>query len=271
MAIDFWMQMSTHFSAWRSRAGAAPLVIALLLTSGSGMSMAADGSLERDLLDAVHKSDLAAVQELLRAGASPDATDQTVGGGRTALMLALSNGRMDLAQALLERGANVNAATNYGATAIRFAVWGSSPRHVQMIHALVAAGADVDAGHAPSFRPKTQTCVVLVESAPCVALGRSAEGTALGDIAASNRPRNEDMMRALIAAGADVNARQPGWKTPLMIAAVAGNEASVRLLLASGADTRLKDNADRTALMLALEQGHGAVAELLRRAGQPGE
>jgi ankyrin repeat protein len=73
-------------------------------------------------------------------------------------------------------------------------------------------------------------------------------------------------MRALLAAGADVDARQPGWKTPLMIAAAAGNTSSVRLLLEAGADSTLEDSDEQTAMLQALAHGHNEVADLLRNA-----
>lgn len=218
------------------------------------------------LLFAANRGHVEVVRALLAAGAAPDPVASELGGGRTPLMLALSNGRLDLAWVLLEGGANVNATTNYGATPLRFAVWGSTPQHVRMIQTLVAAGADVDAGHAPSFRQTQLPCVELIVTAACVTLGRSSEGTALGDIAGSRRTGNDNVMRALVAAGAKVDARQPGWKTPLMIAAAAGNASGVRLLLDAGADATLKDSNEQTALSLALANGHNEVADLLRTA-----
>jgi hypothetical protein len=138
-----------------------------------------------------------------------------------------------------------------------------------MVRELVARGAAVDAGHASSFRLRQGRCVELVVSAPCVSMERSAEGTALGDIAGSRRTGNTELMRALIAAGANVNARQPGWKTPLMLAAATGNLPGVQLLLESGADVNSKDSDDRTAWMLAQDAGHLEVAQLLRDGNRP--
>lgn len=218
------------------------------------------------LLNAVMQNHVEVTRALLAAGADPDPAPATYGGGRTPLMIALSGGQIELAQVLLDAGANVNATTSYGATPIRFAVWGSTPEHVRMIQALAAAGADVDAGHASSYRLKTGPCVTLVDTAPCVTNLRSAEGTALGDIAANRRAGNDAMMRALIASGANVDARQPGWRTPLMLAATTGNLSGVRLLLESGADAGLKDSNDQTARMLALANGYLDVAMLLQAA-----
>lgn len=239
-------------------------IVRTLLTAKANVNASAAGWTA--LLYAATRGHVEIARLLLAAGANPDPAAPMLGGGRTPLMLALSEGRMDMAGLLLEYGANVNATTNYGATPLRFAVWGSSPAHIRMIQSLLAAGADVDAGHAPSFRPAQRPCVELIVSATCMTLGRSSEGTALGDIAGNRRTGNDDVMRALLAGGAKVDARQPGWKTPLMIAAAAGNTSGVRVLLDAGADPTLQDSDEQNALLLAQANGHAQVADLLSAA-----
>ena len=71
------------------------------------------------------------------------------------------------------------------------------------------------------------------------------------------------MVQVLLSAGAEVDARQPGWRTPLMLAAAKGNLPVVRALLEAGADPAAKDSDDRTALSLARANGHVEVVELL--------
>jgi ankyrin repeat protein len=56
----------------------------------------------------------------------------------------------------------------------------------------------------------------------------------------------------LLKYGADPNIRDAAGKTPLMSAAVVGDETKARLLLEGGADPDLQDLAGRTALMHAL-------------------
>lgn len=73
-------------------------------------------------------------------------------------------------------------------------------------------------------------------------------------------------LRALLAAGADVNARCDGF-TPLDAAAWSGNAEAVRLLLAAGADVNAKNGLGWTALHEAVRLGHPDVAELLRAHG----
>ncbi|MDQ3811890.1 MAG: ankyrin repeat domain-containing protein [Chloroflexota bacterium] len=72
-----------------------------------------------------------------------------------------------------------------------------------------------------------------------------------------------ELARTLVAAGADVNARQADGSTPLHNAADIGSIDLAQLLLDRGADPRLADHRGRTPADIARERGHTALAELL--------
>jgi ankyrin repeat protein len=76
-------------------------------------------------------------------------------------------------------------------------------------------------------------------------------------------------VRVLLDAGADVDARQHGGYTPLMEAALQGNEEMVRALLDAGADPTLTDDGGRNSIQFARAEGHIDVAELLDAAAGP--
>lgn len=70
----------------------------------------------------------------------------------------------------------------------------------------------------------------------------------------------------LVAAGADVNARDRFGYSALMYAAGVGHVGVVELLLAAGADANAKNKNNLTGLELAAARGHAGVVALLRNA-----
>ena len=88
--------------------------------------------------------------------------------------------------------------------------------------------------------------------------------TALMDAVAAGQLRS---IRALLAAGANVNARASDGRTPLIEAAVHGRPKSVRLLIAAHADLNYEQRGWGTALEAAERNGHNNIAALLREAG----
>ena len=76
-----------------------------------------------------------------------------------------------------------------------------------------------------------------------------------------------EKVQALLAQGADVNAKDKGGFTALMDAAWEGHTDTVQALLAHGADVNAKDNNGDTALMMAKEKGHKEIVHILKEAG----
>jgi ankyrin repeat protein len=113
--------------------------------------------------------------------------------------------------------------------------------HPEVVRFLIEAGADV---RAPS---RNEMHVTALHSA--VAEGGDSESAL-----------------ALIAAGADVHARQRhGW-TPLHAAAMTGDRAVVAALLAAGADPAATHDEGKRAADIAREAGHADLAQLLEGA-----
>jgi ankyrin repeat protein len=78
---------------------------------------------------------------------------------------------------------------------------------------------------------------------------------------------NPDMLRALIDAGAKVNARNEEGETALMLAARSGATSSVKVLITAGADLNIKDNKGHTALQLTQENDTPDIVQLLQAYG----
>ena len=77
--------------------------------------------------------------------------------------------------------------------------------------------------------------------------------------------RRADVVKILLDAGADVNAKQHGGWTPLHAAAANGDRALVDLLLARGAKPSLANDAGATPASTARERGHAEIADYLDR------
>ena len=76
-----------------------------------------------------------------------------------------------------------------------------------------------------------------------------------------------EAVKALLAAGADVNARLPQGQTALMWAAAEGHAAVVQELLAAGADFRTRLPSGFTPLLFAVREGRLPVVRVLIEAG----
>jgi len=76
-----------------------------------------------------------------------------------------------------------------------------------------------------------------------------------------------DIVRLLIAHGADVNAQSSSGNTPLMYACAGGHEEVVRVLLEAGANVEDHNENGHTPLMEAASAGHCGVAKILLEFG----
>ena len=162
--------------------------------------------------------DIKAVRLFLSAGMSPDEKND----GLPPLLEASRRGHSEVALALIEAGADVNARDAYGVTAMMFAaICGST----EVIDRLIDAGADVNAQDLDGRS-------VLIEAL-----------TTENDIPVST-------IQLLVEAGATPNIRISGGVTPLMLAA-AGEPEVLQMLIDAGGDVNAQDDRGATALMRA--------------------
>lgn len=187
---------------------------------------------ENSFANSVIQGNTKAVQLFLKAGMSPDINSDSL----TPLLEAARRGHSDVAAALIKAGANVNAQDPYGVSVLMFAsICGSS----ELMEMLIERGADVNA---KDVNGRT----ALIEAL-----------TTENDIPVS-------VMKSLLNAGADPNARISGEETALMLAA-AGDIEILRMLIEAGADVNAQDENGSTALMRAAPYPENA--SLLKSAG----
>ena len=153
------------------------------------------------------------------------------------LVAAAEAGDTGAVRNLLAAGADVDAASVDGATALHWAVHRDLPALVRL---LVDSGADVSATNRYGVQP--------------IALA-ATNGSAV-------------VLRQLLDAGADPNASMPGGETALMTAARAGPPDAVRALLRAGADPDAREDfGGQTAVMWAAERNNAPAVHALAELG----
>jgi ankyrin repeat protein len=187
---------------------------------------------------AASQGDLATLRRLLDAGVPVDGRDAR---GRTALLLATHANRIDAARLLIERGADVNAKDDMQDSPFLYA--GAEGR-LEILRMTLAAGADLKSTNRYG-------------------------GTAL--IPAAHHGHVQ-VVRELLKTAIDVDhVNRLGW-TALLEAIILGDGGAahteiVRLLVARGANVQLADAQGVTPLAHAEQRGQQAIARILRRAG----
>jgi ankyrin repeat protein len=140
-------------------------------------------------------------------------------------------------RALIKSGANVNARSGDGSTAL---LWAANNGSIEIARALIAAKATVDAASDFGITPLLQ----------------------------ASRVGNAAMVELLLTAKANPSLAHPEGETPLMAASRSGSLPAVRLLLARGANVNAAEKFQgTTALMFAAAEGHLDVAGALLEAG----
>jgi ankyrin repeat protein len=165
---------------------------------------------------------------------------------------------LEKVRALLEQGADVNAASGDGMTALHRA---ARTGNLAMAELLIGAGANLEAEtrlgehtplHVASASGRSGVVAVLVAAGANVNALTTTGATPLHFAAASG---SADAVAALLSGGADIDPMEPVWgQTPLMFAAAAGRTEAIEVLLEKGANPALsakvvdvvaRDKADR--------------------------
>ena len=147
-------------------------------------------------------------------------------------------------EALLERGADVNEAQGDGMTALH---WAADHGDAEMADLLIQAGANLDAvtrlgGYTPLLiaaeEGRIDVLLALLEAGADPHARRDRSGTTALHFAAE--VGSEEAIDALVRAGADVDVLEDEWgQTPLMFAASNNRTAALRSLLGHGADVSI--------------------------------
>jgi ankyrin repeat protein len=225
--------------AWATRNGDSEGV-QLLLKGGADPKLANRYGVTPLALAAVN-GDAATIELLLTAGADPNSSSPE---GETALMTAARTGNLKSVTALLAHHAAVNASETWqGETAL---MWAAAENHGEVVRALAAGGAELDARSKSLKFPKYTYNASTMVTTP---LPRG-EMTAL---LMASRQGAFDGVKALVAAGANLDIADPVGTTPLMMAIVNRHNDVAALLIEHGADPNLTDSSGMGALYAAVD------------------
>ena len=236
------------------------VAVSALLARGADVDARQDSKGQTALMWAVSERHLDVVTTLLDRGADLSAKTE---GGSTVLLFAAREGDIEIARVLLTRGADIDAAASDGATPILVA---TVRGHAPLAKFFLELGADPDgdaetAGYTPLHWASTKSEGVITNDYPAA----PGEWAALAGI--PNRREKLDLINALLAHGAEINARvtkdlpRYGFTlfkrnyllggTPFYLASLVADVEVMRLLLAKGANPEITANDDTTALMVA--------------------
>lgn len=230
------------------------------------------------LLDAVREGDAARLATVLRERPGlVRAADQHA---KTALHWAAELDRVEVAELLIQAGADLEARTAWGASPFDWAATMGSARVAELLLAKGATGLNlitaaalgrhnavrdfVEAGSDLSRHRRRDAPRMPDDHWP--ADSAHARGDVLSDaLYAAARNGHREVVEYLLDQGADVNTRGVFGATALQWAAFNGHPEVVELLLARGADPDLRDSRfDADAAGWAHEGGHGNIVALLR-------
>jgi ankyrin repeat protein len=186
---------------------------------------------DQSMFKAIRANDIPLIERQISHGAGVNSRGQH---DTTPLMYAAAFGSVECMKLLLAAGADVNAKNAFDATAL---MW--SAGDLTRVQLLVEKGADVNA--------------------------KSKQGRTPLMIAA-NHSGAEQVVRFLLANGADAKIRDTANTTALIAAAQANDAESVGLLLEQGVDANARDLSGGTALMFAAGNDNVAAVQLLLKA-----
>jgi ankyrin repeat protein len=262
-------------------------MVARLLAAGAS-ARAALPTGESALMTCARTGLADALNQLAERGADLDARETRR--GQTALMWAASGRHSGAVKVLIERGADVNAASSGGFTPLMFAAREGDPESARLLlaagarledttpdaeTALLVAAASVSGLTARDYRLVAEAsgheaaALLLVERGANVNQADALGMTALHFAVETGK---RDLLKALIARGANLNARLAqqglpfrrgdyvsragfGGATPFWLAAMYGDVETMRTLQAAGADWKLPSRNGTTPLMVAAGLG----------------
>jgi ankyrin repeat protein len=191
--------------------------------------------------------------------------------GCTPLDRACGRNKAEVANYLIDKGANVNARNKWNQTPLHSTmnVFGQD---FDLIKRLIDKGANVNAqgdrGNTPlagaAARGDIKVAKLLIDNGADLNAYDKSSGTILHNTIQQNQ---QEIAKLLVECGSNLNQKNPLGQTELHISAMKGYTDLVQLLIKHGADVHAVDGNNRTALYYAAKYGYRSVTNVLIDAG----
>jgi len=213
--------------------------------------------MEQQLFDAIKAGNVEEVTRLIRE--NPALAQGRDGSGASAILVATYNMKPEVVDALVRLGAPVDI--------FEASVLGKVERIQEILKAAPARVTE----HAPDgFTPVALAAFFGQPHAVNALIAAGADVTAAAKnplkvqaLHAAVAGRKLEIVKAILEAGADPNARQQAGFRPMHEAGTNANRALAELLLAHGADPSLTSDDGKSAIDLARDKGHAEFADWL--------
>ncbi|WYZ35989.1 hypothetical protein EsH8_X_000636 [Colletotrichum jinshuiense] len=208
------------------------------------------------------RGNLEVAQMLLEVGANVNITGHR---GQTPLYTAAKIGHLEVVKLLLDRGADITVTNNYGWTPINTA---ANNGHLEVVKLLLNKGADITVADDDGWTPLQAAADSGHLEVVKLLLNKGADITVADDdgwtpLHAAADSGHLEVVKLLLNKGAGITVTDDDGWTPLNAAASKGHLEVVKLLLDKGADITVTNNYGLAPLNTAASNGHHEVVKLL--------